>query len=146
MNHISPRKLETSDRYANSNNVFGVIKLPTLRVPQEQASQYTDAPVALQEAGVRVKCHVHQFLGGTAIERREVSIHLEGRTEPFKCTHYHKLCWPDHGAPKETGTVREIVRAVRDVRIVHYACLCFRSVVFVLVSQANVVKLPACDR
>lgn len=74
-----------------------------------------------------MKCEANQFLGGTAIERREVSIHVEGRTEPFKCTHYHMLCWPDHGAPRETGTVRDIIRAVRDVRITVDACDCDMS-------------------
>jgi Protein-tyrosine phosphatase len=70
----------------------------------------------VQVPGVTVKCDAHQLLRGTAIERREVSIHVEGHTEPFKCAHYHMLCWPDHGAPKDTGTVREIISAVRDVR------------------------------
>jgi hypothetical protein len=70
----------------------------------------------LQVPGVKVTCVESRLLTNTAIERREMSINVDGHTEPFKCIHYHMLCWPDHGAPRETGTVREIARAVRSVR------------------------------
>jgi hypothetical protein len=76
----------------------------------------------VQVSGVTVRCDANQVLRDTAIERREVSIRVDGHTQPFKCAHYHMLCWPDHGAPKETGTVREIIGAVSDVRTLWHAC------------------------
>lgn len=72
--------------------------------------------LTVQLEGVKVKCDVYQSLGGSAVERREVSINVDGCTDTFKCTHYYMLCWPDHGTPRETGTVREIIRAVHHVR------------------------------
>jgi hypothetical protein len=87
--------------------------IPLLWLLQQQVHKVT--VLCMQQAGVKVRCEASQLLGGTAIVRRDVTIEVDGRGDSYQCSHYHMLCWPDHEAPGETATVREIMKSVRQV-------------------------------
>lgn len=70
---------------------------------------------AVQEDGLHVTCNAYQVLGEGNVEKRDLTVQVNGR-EPFNCFHYQLCCWPDHGVPKETSAIRELMEAVNSVR------------------------------
>lgn len=70
----------------------------------------------VQEDGLHVTCYQYHLLGGGSVEQRTFNVRVDER-EPFQCTHYQMCCWPDHGVPKETTPIRELMEAVNSVRI-----------------------------
>jgi protein tyrosine phosphatase len=69
----------------------------------------------MQEDDVTVTCESMEPLGAAAdIDRRVLSIRVSSGT-PFRCLHYQMATWPDHGAPEETKSIRELVQVVDQV-------------------------------
>lgn len=60
-------------------------------------------------------CNSYKVLEGGTIEHRDLTVQING-SQPFNCSHYQLCCWPDHGAPKETSTIRDLVEAFNSVR------------------------------
>ena len=73
----------------------------------------------LQEDDVTVECVSLEMLGvgRLEIEKRMMRVTLTSTGSAFVCAHYLMLTWPDHGAPTETHSIQELVRAVNDVRL-----------------------------
>lgn len=55
-------------------------------------------------------------VGSVEIEKRMMRVSLAPHGAAFVCAHYLMLTWPDHGAPTETHSIQELLRAVNDVR------------------------------
>lgn len=72
----------------------------------------------VQTEDIRVKCVSQTRIGHHSgqIERRVLEVHTEETQEPFVCTHYQMLSWPDHGAPEETQPIQDLLDDIDLVR------------------------------